>query len=334
MSKRTILLTILLIIQVLVIAVVYNDTATDRPNGPAGPLLAGLGPELVTGLTISAAPGPAITLARTDLGWVITSGDDYPADQARVEAFLAKIVALQSARLVTRTKASHRQLRVAAEDYDRKIELLTADNSTKTIYLGTAASYKNIHVRLAPANEVHLVKGLSAWEAPVEEDAWWQDLYIDIAPEELAAVELHNPHGTFRLQRQDRDQWLLQALTGEKVTTEQLLAEAPITDFLKQAGHISLSGYLGRQEKKEFGLDQPIARLNLQISAKGHDKDFADPLNYVTIKIGPQDEESGLHTVKATTSPFYVQTGIYAIQDLLDMKFADLAAAATDRADK
>ncbi len=326
MNKKNILLALLLIIQAGIIAYVYKPV--NQAKTPVVHFLSGITPDRITGLQISDETKKSITLEKGDKGWTITSDKNYPVDREKLESLLKKITSLQSTRLVTRTKASHGRLKVAKDDYNRMIEATIDNAPPQTIYLGTSPSYKTIHVRLAGKNEVYLVKGFSVWEAPVENNAWWPGLYINIPPEELVKVEINNAHGVFNLQKNDQNHWRLTVKADKDGAREQQADDSRVNDFLRRICRIPLTDYLGREDKKEYGLAAPSAMLTLTKTVKGKNaaEDTTGGHDTITLKIGKEDKESSQYTVKASNSPYYVKVASYAVKALIDQKFADLAA--------
>ncbi len=129
-----------------------------------------------------------------------------------------------------------------------------------------------------------------------------------MAPEELVEVELINSHGSFKITK-DKDNTWKNAESGADETVSREKAE----EFLRRAGMISLTKYLGRDEDESYGLKTPVAELILQSKQKS-----------ISLKIGPKDEETDNHVVKASDSPFYVHVGSFVIKDILEKRFEDL----------
>ncbi len=129
-----------------------------------------------------------------------------------------------------------------------------------------------------------------------------------MAPEELVEVELINSHGSFKITK-DKDNIWKNAESGADETVSKEKTE----EFLGKAGMISLTKYLGRDEDESYGLKTPVAELVLQSKQKS-----------ISLKIGPKDEETDNHVVKASDSPFYVHAGSFVIKDILEKRFEDL----------
>ena len=305
MTKRNIFLFILLLLQIVLIGYMYHPGK--ETVAPVVEFFPGIEQDKVSGLIITDNEQDSITLKRGKQGWTIEP-EEYPVNGIKADSLVSKLVSLKSTRLVTRTASSRIRLKVDDETFEQKIKLLIDDGKSYLIFLGASPGNNTIHVRMEGEDEVFLVKGLSSWEAPTENSAWWENRYVEMAPEEPVEVELINSHGSFKIIK-DKDNTWKNAESGADETVSREKTE----EFLKKAGMISLTKYLGRDEDESYGLKTPVAELVLQSKQKS-----------ISLKIGPKDEETHNHVVKASDSPFYVHVGSYAIKDILEKKFEDL----------
>ena len=305
MNKRNIFLLAILLLQIVLIGYMYRPGK--ETVAPVVEFFPGIEQDKVNGLIVTDNEQDSITLKKGEQGWTIEP-DGYPVNGIKADSLVGKLVSLKSTRLVARTASSRIRLKVDDEIFEQKIKLLIDDGKSYLIFLGASPGNNTIHVRLAGEDKVFLVKGLSSWEAPTENSAWWENRYVEMAPEELMEVELINSHGSFKITK-DKDNTWKNAESGADETVSREKAE----EFLRRAGMISLTKYLGRDEDESYGLKTPVAELILQSKQKS-----------ISLKIGPKDEETDNHVVKASDSPFYVHVGSFVIKDILEKKFEDL----------
>ena len=305
MTKRNIFLLAILLLQIVLIGYMYRPGK--ETVAPVVEFFPGIEQDKVNGLIVTDNEQDSITLKKGEQGWTIEP-DGYPVNGIKADSLVGKLVSLKSTRLVTRTASSRIRLKVDDEIFEQKIKLLIDDGKSYLIFLGASPGNNTIHVRLAGEDKVFLVKGLSSWEAPTENSAWWENRYVEMTPEELVEVELTNSHGSFKITK-DKDNTWKNAESGADETVSREKAE----EFLRRAGMISLTKYLGRDEDESYGLKTPVAELILQSKQKS-----------ISLKIGPKDEETDNHVVKASDSPFYVHVGSFVIKDILEKKFEDL----------
>lgn len=308
MSKRNIALLVLLFVQILWIANVYRP---DRHSGPARvSFFKDIAADRITGLAITGEEGEILSLAKVKEGWVIRSADNLPVDSKKLDKLLSKLVALSSDRLVTRTTASHSRFRVAEGRFNQKVSLTLADGSERAIFLGTAPSYKSTHVRVAGEDPVYLVTDFSSWEVSQEPSAWWKQEYVDIDERSLKQVRISNDHGELVLTWKD-DGWQVEGLADGKAADS-----GRIEDLISRACRVNLTEYLGRDQKDEFRLDKPRARLTLQT---------ADAT--VTLAIGAKDADDNTHVMKSSASEFYVRGSDFALAPILEADHEKLRQA-------
>ena len=312
MTKRNIFLLAILLLQIVLIGYMYRPGK--ETVAPVVEFFPGIEQDKVSGLIITDNEQDSITLKRGEQGWTIEP-DGYPVNGIKADSLVSKLVSLKSTRLVTRTASSRIRLKVDDGIFEQKIKLLIDDGKSYLIFLGASPGNNTIHVRMEGEDKVFLVKGLSSWEAPTENSAWWENRYVEMAPEELVEVELINSHGSFKIIKDKDNIWK----NAESVADETVSREKA-EEFLGKAGMISLTKYLGRDEDESYGLKTPVAELVLQSKQKS-----------ISLKIGPKDEETDNHVVKASDSPFYVHVGSFVIKDILEKRFEDLLDTEAER---
>lgn len=308
MSKLNKGLLVFLAVQLAIVAYVYRP-GQDAPPPPAA-FFEGVGPEAVRRLAIADDEQHAIVLEKTDKGWVIMSAGNFPVDQEKINSLLAKLTNLKTSRLVTRTRSSHKRLKVGKQTFSRRLELGLENGDSHTLYLGSAPNYKTIHVRADKAGEVYLVKDLASWEAPVEEASWWPTHYMQLKAADLKGVKLTNKHGVLTLHRNEAGQWRLADAADKETLSEDALM------FLDKISEITVAEYLGRQDKKGYRMRNPAAVLELTTGKQG-----------MILTVGRKDKDTGDHVLKFSESPFYVRVGAHEVQEFLEIEQGDLLTA-------
>lgn len=300
MSKRNLVLLLLLLLQVVIIAVI------NRPGRDLGPaqvaFLDGVNVEQISGLSIIGPDKQTTTLNKSEQGWLIGSADGLPVDPQKIEKALTKLTSLASNHLVTRTPASHNRFQVGESRFNQQVTLTLADGSKKGLYLGTAPSYKSVHLRAAGDDRVYLVNDFSTWQLPLEASGWWQSRYVDLDEETLTEVRLVNSHGELVLRKVLDKGWQLDQMpVGKKRDASR------VQELINKMDQINLSEYLGREEKEEYGLGDPLATVTLV----GKDEK-------VVLAVGTQDSENKTYVLKSSASPFYVRASSFTLNPLLD----------------
>jgi hypothetical protein len=275
------------------------------------PLLGGLTAGDIVSLTVTDAQGERIVL-RNDVGaWVMPEAEGYPASTSRVTPLLDKVVAIKTNRLVTRTEASHRQLEVA-DNYQRKVTLQGADGRSLTLLLGSSPAYGSTHVRLDGRSEVYLTDALSVWELGANPGAWIDDAYLELTADDITTFSLTNAQGTLVL-HQAEGAWSL-----DDLPEGETLDQSAVSALVRRTAFMWLDEPLGRQEKPEYGLAEPLAVVTI-----------ATPQETLTLRVGRQDPETGSYVVSSSASPYIVTVSQFAVQDLVEFGMGDLMAQPT-----
>jgi hypothetical protein len=270
-------------------------------------LLPGLDAEQVTALTITSGEGESITLAKKDGAWVVASAGDYPTVEGDVPAFLDKVAAIQTSRLVTETPGSHKRLGVARDDYERSVEIEADDGSAYRLYIGSSPSFGVAHVRMEGEDEVYLTPELSAQDAGTRAIDWVDSTYVDLPSEEVTAFTLHNRQGTFAFTKVG-EAWTMAGLAEGEVLNENV-----VEALLSRATRVTLQQPLGTEGEAAYGLDNPNAVVTLQTAEETY-----------TLRVGAQDAEDNSYVVAWSGSPFYVRVGEFAVRDLVEKARDDL----------
>ncbi len=304
MSKTNKILSVLLALQLLLAG--YLFWSGSRPASPEVELLTGLSADQVQQLVIGESDDKQVVLSRNGKEWLVrlAPGRDYPADQAKVEAMLTRLAGLKSSRLVSRTKGGQSRLKVAADQYNRKVELVTAKGS-RTLFLGSSPSYQSIHARAGGSDDVYLIRDLAAWELPGEPSGWWQAGYLDFDPDQVLEMDLSNKQGRLHLSRASaKDPW-------------QFDGEVPQPDAKKVANLLPALCRVTINEVVADATWKPSGAPEATLKLKSGDREEE-------LRIWPRPNEQGDYPVKANGSEFYAKAGSYAVEPILNAKLAAL----------
>lgn len=305
-------LAIVLVLQVILAGIIFW---IQRPvSVESGPLLSDFETEKVAALKIENSEGDSVELAKLNGAWVLSSGGDYPADQDAVRTLLDKLAAIQTDRLVTRTKDSHKRLQVAADDFSRQVQLELGDGATVDMFFGSSPNPRSIHVRLADQDEVFLTGELLSHEVDAVVGNWIDPTYVNLDREQVSVMTLENTNGVFELQKTD-DEWTLSGLEeGEEFDP------AGVNSLLGQLANMRMTAPLGTEEQPEYGLDDPLAFLAVTVEDKaGAERSY-------TLAVGAHDLESDTYVVKWSGSDYYVTVARFSGDRLIEITRDDFIA--------
>lgn len=281
----------------------------------------------VTGMTVTDKEGKALTLLWQDNAWLVRQDDRaMPADGKKVNDRLRQLQNLAADRLTTRTAGSHTRLEVAATLFQRQVELTFGSGAKKTLFLGSSPNFQTVHVRAGSDDNVYLVRGLSAWDLSTEPRSWWQEKYLVFAGDKALSFSLTKGQETI-FGKKEQEKWLVS--TSSDGTFKE--AEPQKITALLDTMQLTVTDYLGKEEKQSWGLDHPVATLSLTVAG---DKEGAETTISCAIgKESVRDDTTGakktavLYVAKKTDADWYVSLPQSAMEKLLRQTAADLLPA-------
>ena len=311
MKRHNQILASILVIQVVLSVVVFWPRSA--ATGQSGPVFPDLEADNIVALTIADADGESIALRKvtgngsTELAevWVLPDADDYPAQADKITPLLEDIVGLTTGRLVTRTGASHKQLQVAPNDFQRRIEFETNDGKKRAFYLGSSPSYGATHFRVADQNETYLTNDMTVWETNATASSWIDTYYLSVPQDEVTELTLQNANGTFTFMKKDEDDQGNWTMAG--LAEDETLDEAKVNGIVRQATSVTMVRPLGKGERAAYGMDAPNAVVTLETAGRT-----------ITLRVGTQDPSDSTYVVFSSASPYYVRVSEYSAKDLVE----------------
>ncbi len=304
MNRTNRILTTMLVIQIVVAVLVFLPRIV--PAGAASaPLFGALDAKDVTALTVQDQDGNRVELAKQGEAWVVPAVDDFPADQAKIDEFLGKIVGLKTNPLVTRTAASHKRLQVAEDDLARRVDLTLADGSTRTLFVGFSSGGGS-HVRAGGQDEVYLARDLFSYDAGTAINNWIYTLYFSVAQDQVISLTLQNANGTLEFEKDASGNWTMKGLAaGEEFNANNL------TTLLTRLASLRMTSPLGKEAKSAYGLDQPTAVVTLTAN------DESGSARTYTLRVGAKDTETNDYVVISSESPYTVRVAGFSVEDFV-----------------
>ncbi len=312
MSRLNQILAAALVVQIILVGAVFWWPRT-AASSSGGPLLANYKAADVTGLTLTNGEGKRLALTKNGESWVMSEAGDYPVDGAKVTPFLEKLEKVKSNRLVTKTEASHAQLKVAKDKYESLVELKLKDGTTHKLYLGSSAGAGATHVRTDDQPEVYLTGDINSFDANANASAWIDTLYFTVPQTATVGITLENPNGKFEFIK-EADKWTLKGLAaGESFNENNFFP------FFNQAIGLRMTEPLGK-ESSWFGADKPQATITVLTQEGNQTKSY-------TLEIGAKSDKDNNYVVKASNSPYYVRIAEFTAKNFIEKKRADFLQA-------
>lgn len=295
----------ILVVQIILSVLVFWPKSA--ATGVSEPLFPNLKADDIVALNITDAEGKSIGLKKVSGNWILPEADDYPAKADKITPLLDKIVGLTTGRLVTRTEASHKRLRVSPNDFVRRIEFETADGTKRILYLGSSPSYGATHFRVEGQSETYLTNALSTWETNATATAWVDSLYLNVPQDKIAKMTLENSNGKLTFTKNDQGKW-----TMAELAAGETLDEAKVTSLIQRAASINMIKPLGKKDQAAYGMDKPQAVVTFETGDKT-----------ITLRVGAKDPADNTYVILSSESPYYVRVSEYTVKDLVEKKRDD-----------
>ncbi len=298
MNRRNQILTGVLVLQLILLAVVFWPRGSKVQAGQA--LFPGVQADQIVKLTITGADGKSAQLVKADAGWVLADTEDFPVLADKVTAVLTDVVGLKANKPVATSASSQKRLKVAADGYERLVEFVLADASQHRLYLGTSPSYGATHVRADDEAEVYLAS-LQAQDFGTDASSWIDRNFLTIAQDQVTALKLQNKQGTFEFTKSGTT-WTIAGLgAGETLDSTKVQA------ILTRISPLSMLRPLGKTDKPEYGLAQPLAVLEITTAGKTY-----------LLKVGALDPADTSYVVSSSESPYFGRVSQYYVADLVN----------------
>jgi hypothetical protein len=304
------ILFIALIVQIALAAFIFWPRPVASQGG--APLLPGVTADQVRKLIITDNTGKRVALEKKGEEWVLFEAGDYPVKPEVVTGLLTKVEAIKTNRLVTRTEGSHKQLQVAGDDFNRRLELTLADGSSHNLYVGSSGGASATHVRVDDQAEVYLTGDIDAFEVNTQLSGWLETLYFTIPVTATTKMTLENSNGTFVFTKEG-ETWTMAGLAEGEVLDQDI-----VNGLRNQASSFRMSEPIGLEEQADFGLDNPKATITLEAADQTY-----------TIRIGAQNPDDKTYVAHVSSQPYYIRISDFTGNSFVEKTRADLLEAPT-----
>ncbi len=217
MNRHVRALALILAVQLAVLGGVlfWNQRAASTP---AGALLE-IDRTKVDGLVIVDDKGARLKLQRTEAGWTLPDSQGLPVDGEKVSQLLDKLIAASAPWPVATSSESAKRFEVAADKFQREIQLLEHDKVVGDLYFGTSPGFKKVHARNADSDDVYAV-AFANYEATARADDWLDKALLKPNGDVTA---LSRPDH-WRVQR-DGEVWSLDGIAHGETTKQDVVGD-------------------------------------------------------------------------------------------------------------
>jgi hypothetical protein len=294
MRKWISILSGLLIVQ-LVLALTLNLAQENYQAFQPQEKLLSFEPDKVDGLRIE-GEGESLWLRKQAGRWRLPGHDDFPADQANVKDLLDQLGSLEKGWPLATSAGAAEHFKVAEDDYQRRLTLLSGDQPVATLYVGTSPGFRKVHVRPQGDDAVYSV-AFNTWEASPKADDWIDKAMLKLDKDKIERIEMPG----LVLQRKAGQLSLTDLTDGQTADTNA------IDDRVEKLADLRIQSLLGSVAKPEYKQDQPVLEIKLTRSDAG-------PLTYRFSK----PDAANYYVLKRSDLAEYFKLPEYSVKPLLD----------------
>jgi hypothetical protein len=316
-DRRNQILAIILIAQIAIAAFLFWPKPATSDGGVS--LLPDFDPATVVALTVKAgdAPDTQVDLVKEGDEWVLAEADSYPANSTQVTEILDKLHNINTARLVTQTDASHGRLQVAADNFNRLVQMKTDDGEQYDLYVGSSAGGTSTHVRAADEDNVYLTNEIVSWDLNAQPSGWINTQYFNIPVTNTVRLSLTNANGTFEFAK-DETGWHMQGLEADEIANEN-----DILSFYNQARAVSMLEPVGKTNKPEYGMDSPSAVLKITNVGADEEKTYTLTIGAPETDAGSSQTDAATYIAKSSESPYYARLAAFTGNTFVNKQRSD-----------
>ncbi|MCU0482408.1 MAG: DUF4340 domain-containing protein [Anaerolineae bacterium] len=316
MTKTNLFLLATLVVQAVLIAIIILSSGNTATDTEATALLADFNRDTVTSITITnGTDGNQIRLTKLDDGtWGLADIGNYPVQETRITSLFDVLAGLDTSRLISDNASNQRRLKVADEEYERKVELVQGDQ-TITLYVGSSGGANATHTRIAGSDNVYLNRDVSGTSISAEITTWAKTDYITVDATKVVSMTLTNANGTFEFEKVG-DVWQMAGLEADETFNEE-----NFTALLDKIVAFNLRKPLGTETLPEYGMDAPLATVTIVVRdtlVTGEDENSTGQTLDTTYElvVGARYEDG--YAVKSNKSDFYVLASAFYATDFTE----------------
>jgi len=242
--------------------------------------------------------------------WLLPNNGNFPASQRKVEQLLDTLAALEKGWPVARTRGAAQRFAVDEERFERKLILLSDDESRSTLYVGSSPGFRKLYVRPGDRDEIFAVE-FNIWEASAKTGDW---IDTDILALDQSSVQRVEMPGII-MQRQDGRLQVMNLDENEQTNVDESSV------LLGKLTGLRIQSLLGTELEPEFRQDDPA--LEIRMTTEG-----GEVLDYQFSK--PQDASN--YVLKRSDLDFYFEVAELAVNPIRKVTREKLVQARTEAA--
>ncbi len=294
----------------LVLAMILSLTGEDYGTFQPEEKLLSFNKQAVSGLQIVDSTD-SMEIEKQEDKWLLPSSGNFPASQRKVEQLLDTLAALEKGWPVARTRGAAQRFAVDKEQFERKLILVSDDESQTTLYVGSSPGFRKVYVRPGDKDEIFTVD-FNIWEANAKTEDW---IDTDILALDQSSVQRIEMPG-ITMQRQDGTLQVMNLDENEQTNVD----EGSV--LLGKLTGLRIQSLLGTEMEPEYRQDEPA--LEIRMTTEG-----GEVLDYRFSK--PQD--ASYYVLKRSDLDFYFEVAEYTVDPVREATREKLVQPRTKEAE-
>ena len=307
MKKWIAILSSLLLVQ-LVLAIVINMGKQEYGAFQAREKLIAFDAQAADGLRIEDNENK-LMLKKQEGKWLLPESGNFPANADSVERLMEKLSALEKGWPVATTGGAIQRFKVADDEFERKITVLSGEEVLALIYVGTSPGFRKVHVRPVDEDAVFSVV-FNSWEANAKADDWIDKDLFKLDETEIESVEMPG----FVLQQEAGGLKIADLNDKEQIKVEESRS------LLDKLTGLRIQSLLGTEAKPEYRQEEPTLEINVV-------RNEGEALGYRFSK--PQD--ASYYVLKRSDQDHYVQVAEHIVNPIKEMTREKLVQATPEQ---
>ncbi len=169
MNRSSNILTLVLVCQLLLVAMVFWPVNNEAEDTAGHPLL-DLQAEAIDRIIIADGT-TSVVLARQGDNWRLPNYHALPVDRQKLKRSLHDLPALARGWPVTGSVTAANRFEVAEDTFQRQVEYFGNEESAGSLYLGTSPGFRKVHTRIAGNDAVYAVE-FNTFDLPATGAQW------------------------------------------------------------------------------------------------------------------------------------------------------------------
>lgn len=177
MSRLTHLLTLVLAVQLLLVAVLFWPRENPGDSDARAPLMSLQAANIDRILVASGKD--SLLLRRDGARWIMPDYHQLPVQQSRLDRVLLDLPVLPRGWPVASSATATERFEVAPTNFQRKLEFYSGEDRRAELFIGTSPGFRKVHVSPAGDENVYAVE-FNTFEVPVSASEWLDKSLLQI----------------------------------------------------------------------------------------------------------------------------------------------------------